>query len=73
MSRRQIQASDSSWAHLRRTRTEGAHRDLLAADPRTTAIARIAAHRGFSWPGHFAAHYRGTYKISPRTTLHLHT
>ncbi|MFG2819644.1 helix-turn-helix domain-containing protein [Kitasatospora sp. NPDC048365] len=58
-------------AHLRRVRLDAAHRDLLAADPRTTTVTEIAVRWGFAHPGHFAAHYRDAYRTSPSTTLYL--
>ncbi|MFF3006769.1 helix-turn-helix transcriptional regulator [Kitasatospora sp. NPDC057940] len=56
-------------AYLRRVRLDAAHRDLLAADPRTTTVTQIAMRWGFAHPGHFAAHYRDAYGTAPNTTL----
>ncbi|MEV0123101.1 helix-turn-helix transcriptional regulator [Streptomyces sp. NPDC050703] len=58
-------------AYLRRVRLDAAHHDLLAGDPRSTTVTEIAARWGFAHPGHFSAHYRDAYKISPSTTLGL--
>ncbi|MFI5531886.1 helix-turn-helix transcriptional regulator [Kitasatospora sp. NPDC051853] len=58
-------------AHLRRIRLAAAHRDLLAADPRTTTVTEIAMRWGFANPGHFAAHYRKAYRTAPSGTLRL--
>ncbi|MEU6277451.1 helix-turn-helix transcriptional regulator [Streptomyces populi] len=60
-------------AYLRRVRLEQAHRELLAADPRTSTVTEIAMRWGFAHPGHFAVHYRDAYNTMPSTTLHLHT
>ncbi|MFE1316165.1 AraC family transcriptional regulator [Kitasatospora phosalacinea] len=57
-------------AHLRHVRLQAAHRELLAADPRTTTVTKIALHWGFAHQGHFAAHYRTTFGTTPSTTLH---
>ncbi|WP_320783491.1 AraC family transcriptional regulator [Streptomyces sp. CRN 30] len=56
-------------AHLRRVRLAAAHHDLLAADPRTSTVTRIAARWGFAHPGRFAALYRDAYHTPPSTTL----
>ncbi|MFD0275593.1 helix-turn-helix domain-containing protein [Kitasatospora sp. NPDC127111] len=58
-------------AYLRRVRVAAAHRDLLAADPRTSTVTEIAVRWGFAHPGRFAAHYRDAYRTSPSTTLRL--
>ncbi|WP_317634093.1 helix-turn-helix domain-containing protein [Kitasatospora sp. DSM 101779] len=57
--------------HLRRVRLDGAHRDLLAADPVTSTVSEIAARWGFGHIGRFAALYREMYRSAPRTTLRL--
>ncbi|WP_078661119.1 helix-turn-helix transcriptional regulator [Streptomyces sp. NRRL B-24484] len=57
--------------HLRRVRLDGAHRDLLAADPVTSTVTEIAARWGFAHTGRFAASYREVYRAAPRTTLGL--
>ncbi len=58
-------------AYLRRVRLDAAHRDLLAAGPGSTTVTEVAMRWGFAHPGHFAAHYRGAYRVTPGTTLHL--
>ncbi|MFH7598047.1 helix-turn-helix domain-containing protein [Streptomyces racemochromogenes] len=60
----------SPLAHLRRVRLDGAHRDLLAADPAASTVTAIATRWGFAHPGHFASHYRAAYGTSPSSTLH---
>ncbi len=60
-------------AHLRQVRLHAAHRDLLAADPATTTVTAIAMRWGFAHPGHFAAHYRNTFRTTPTTTLRRRT
>ncbi|MBQ0850285.1 helix-turn-helix transcriptional regulator [Streptomyces sp. BH-SS-21] len=57
-------------AYLRRTRLDGAHQDLLSADPNATTVAAIAARWGFWHPGRFAVLYRTTYGRIPSHTLH---
>lgn len=57
--------------HLRRIRLDGAHADLVAADPDTgQTVSGIAFVWGFSNPGRFAAAYRHAYGCSPSETLH---
>ncbi|MFE2728281.1 helix-turn-helix domain-containing protein [Kitasatospora sp. NPDC059327] len=56
-------------AYLRRVRLDAAHRDLLAADPGSTTVTRVAMQWGFAHPGHFAARYRDAYRIPPSATL----
>ena len=56
--------------YLRRVRLEGAHRDLLDADPtRGDRVEAIAARWGFAHPGRFSVVYRGHYGRSPGATL----
>ncbi|WP_431836864.1 helix-turn-helix domain-containing protein [Cellulomonas sp. Y8] len=54
---------------LRRTRLDGAHRDLHAADPDGTTVAAVAHRWGFAHAGRFAARYRSTYGEDPSATL----
>ncbi|MEU6682806.1 AraC family transcriptional regulator [Streptomyces sp. NPDC046832] len=58
-------------AYLRRVRLDAAHRDLLAAEPRSTTVTEIAARWGFAHPGHFSVHYRDAYRTTPSNTLNL--
>ncbi|MHC1562535.1 helix-turn-helix transcriptional regulator [Actinomycetospora sp. C-140] len=58
--------------YLRRVRLDGAHAELVAADPtRGDRVAAIAAKWGFAHPGRFSATYRDRYGRSPGSTLHL--
>jgi AraC-like DNA-binding protein len=60
----------SPAAYLRRTRLDGAHRDLLRADPTAGAtVLAIAMNWGFAHPGRFATYYREAYGVSPKQTL----
>lgn len=57
-------------AHLRTTRLDAAHRDLLAADPGTgVTVEAVAARWGFTHRGRFAAAYREHHGQAPGTTL----
>lgn len=56
-------------AYLRRVRLDQAHRMLVAADPRHTTVAAVAARWGFANHSRFTAVYRETYGVLPRTTL----
>lgn len=56
-------------AYLRRVRLDHAHRALVAADPRYTTVAAVAARWGFANHSRFTALYRETYGVLPRTTL----
>ncbi|MGW2788065.1 helix-turn-helix domain-containing protein [Streptomyces populi] len=53
-------------AYLRRVRLEAVHRDLLAADPRATAVTEIATRWGFGH--HFSHLYRDAYQTPLSTT-----
>jgi AraC-like DNA-binding protein len=56
--------------YLRRARLDGAHADLIAADPTAgDTVAAIAARWGFAQPGRFARHYRAAYGAPPSRTL----
>jgi AraC-like DNA-binding protein len=56
----------SPMAHLRSVRMEGAHRDLLEAQPVAGfTVARIAARWGFAHHGRFSAQYRARYGRPP--------
>ncbi|MHC1559660.1 helix-turn-helix domain-containing protein [Actinomycetospora sp. C-140] len=56
--------------YLRRVRLEGAHRDLLDADPtRGDRVESIAARWGFAHPGRFSVIYREHFGQSPSATL----
>jgi AraC-like DNA-binding protein len=54
---------------LWRTRLDGAHRDLLAADPAHATVAGIAARWGFPDPARFAVIYHAAYGRTPQQTL----
>ncbi len=54
---------------LRRARLDGAHRDLLRADPHATTVAAVARRWGFVHLGHFATAYRTAYGERPTETL----
>lgn len=54
---------------LRQARLDGAHRDLLRADPRATTVAAVARRWGFIHLGHFATTYRAAYGERPTETL----
>jgi transcriptional regulator GlxA family with amidase domain len=56
-------------AHLRRARLDHAHRALVAADPRHTTVAAVAARWGFPNHSRFTATYRVTYGVLPSVTL----
>ncbi|XVU28880.1 helix-turn-helix transcriptional regulator [Actinoplanes sp. CA-054009] len=58
-------------AYVQRVRLDHAHHALLRADPTDTTVATIAARWGFGSHGRFAATYRRTYGVMPRTTLGL--
>ncbi|TXS52301.1 helix-turn-helix transcriptional regulator [Streptomyces sp. t39] len=62
-------ARSTPLAHLRRVRLARAHRDLAAADRRTTGVMDVAARWGFAHPGRFAAAYREVYGTTPSATL----
>ncbi|WP_127502468.1 helix-turn-helix transcriptional regulator [Actinoplanes solisilvae] len=59
----------SPTAHLRRARLAHAHADLIDADPADTTVAAVAARWGFASNSRFVASYRGTFGVTPRTTL----
>ncbi|MDQ4215588.1 AraC family transcriptional regulator [Microbacterium capsulatum] len=54
--------------HLARVRLDGAHRDLLRADPGET-VAGIARRWGFSHPSRFTAEYRRVHGCPPGQAL----
>ncbi|MBN1091515.1 helix-turn-helix transcriptional regulator [Blastococcus sp. TML/M2B] len=57
-------------AHLRETRLDRAHRELLAADPTGgTTVASVAARWGFGHRGRFAEEYRRRFGRNPQQTL----
>ncbi|MGW1142279.1 helix-turn-helix transcriptional regulator [Streptomyces zhihengii] len=62
-------AGTTPLAHLRLVRLARAHRDLRAADRRTTGVTEVAATWGFAHPGRFAAAYRAVYGTAPSATL----
>ncbi|MGW0215064.1 helix-turn-helix transcriptional regulator [Micromonospora chokoriensis] len=56
-------------AYLRQVRLEYAHRELIAADPTLTSVARVAARWGFANQSRFTASYRATFGLAPSHTL----
>lgn len=54
---------------LRQARLDGAHRDLVYADPHTTTVASVARRWGFVHLGHFATAYPAAYGERPAQTL----
>jgi AraC-like DNA-binding protein len=56
-------------AYLRRVRLEGAHRELLTADPARETVTSVAYRWGFASPSRFAAQYRAAYGVTPGRTL----
>lgn len=57
-------------AYLRRARLEGAHRDLVVADPTAgDTVADVALRWGFLKADRFAASYRQAYGVPPSRTL----
>jgi AraC-like DNA-binding protein len=57
-------------SYLRRTRLEGAHLDLRAADPlRGDTVASIASRWGFGHPGRFSIAYQEHFEQPPSHTL----
>jgi AraC-like DNA-binding protein len=55
--------------YLQRVRLDHVRRDLLQADPATTAVQSIARRWGFAHLGRFSAAYRNAYGEYPRNTL----
>lgn len=55
--------------YVRRVRLHHAHHDLVAGNPSTTTVGRIAARWGFAHVGRFAVYYRKQYGRSPHQTL----
>ena len=55
--------------YLRKVRLQNAHRDLLAADQRTSTVAEIAARWRFYHAGRFAQSYKTHFGCSPFATL----
>lgn len=57
-------------AYLRRVRLEGAHRQLLTADPSDgTTVTTVAADWHFTNASRFSAAYRAAYGVSPAQIL----
>jgi AraC-like DNA-binding protein len=57
-------------AYLRRVRLDGAHRELLAAEPGSVSVTEVAYRWGFCSPSRFAERYRAAFGVTPRETLH---
>lgn len=55
--------------HVRRTRLERAHADLLAADPTRTTVTDVAGRWGWFHLGRFATAYRLRFGETPSQTL----
>jgi AraC-like DNA-binding protein len=67
--RRQLDTTPA--AYLRTVRLDRAHHDLLTTNPSGgDTVTTIAARWGFHHQSRFAAHYRHTYGVTPRHTLH---
>lgn len=54
---------------LRRSRLDGAHHALAAADPGSTTVAAVARRWGFAHAGRFAMAYRAAYGEHPSAAL----
>jgi AraC-like DNA-binding protein len=67
---RSVQSSPTEY--LRHVRLREVHRELVAADPRTTTVGQVAARWGFAHQGRFAAQYRQRYGVQPGETLRRH-
>jgi AraC-like DNA-binding protein len=67
---RSLQSSPTEY--LRHVRLREVHRELVAADPRTTTVGQVAARWGFAHQGRFAAQYRQRYGVQPGETLRRH-
>ena len=55
--------------YLRRVRLDGAHRQLLAADPGRETVTAVAYRWGFSSASRFTIYYRRVYGVLPSHTL----
>jgi AraC-like DNA-binding protein len=55
--------------YLQHVRLDHVRRELLRADPTTTAVQSVARRWGFAHLGRFSAAYRGAYGEYPRNTL----
>lgn len=57
-------------AYLRRVRLDGAHRELLGAQPHgEVTVTEVSYRWGFSSPSRFAERYRAAYGVSPSESL----
>ena len=56
-------------AYLRQVRLEGAHDQLVSADPSRTTVTAVAADWHFTNASRFSAYYRAAYGIPPAETL----
>ncbi len=59
----------SPLEHLRRTRLELAHQELLRGDPSETTVTEVAGRWGFFHLGRFSQAYRARYQELPSQTL----
>jgi anti-anti-sigma factor len=55
--------------YLRQVRLDGAHDELLAADPGCTTVTAVAADWHFTNASRFSAYYRAAYGVAPAHTL----
>jgi transcriptional regulator GlxA family with amidase domain len=55
--------------YLRQVRLDGAHDELMAADPGFTTVTAVAAGWHFANASRFSAYYRAAYGVSPGHTL----
>ena len=55
--------------YILQIRLDGAHRELLAANPRTDTVAAIARRWRFPHPGRFSGIYRDRFGVAPSVTL----
>jgi AraC-like DNA-binding protein len=76
MSRRAVQLAfrrhldTTPTDYLRRVRLDGAHLELLEAQPHSgLTVTEVAYHWGFSSPSRFAERYRAAYGVSPSESL----
>jgi AraC-like DNA-binding protein len=56
-------------AYLRRVRLDGAHRELLDADPAGLTVTEVAYRWGFCSPSRFTERYRAAFGTTPSETL----
>lgn len=59
----------SPMQYVKRMRLEAVRQSLLAANPLTVTIGRVASAYGFRQMGQFSAHYRNAFGELPSETL----